>query len=168
MGVAASKIPIETKREMLDRIRDHLGSDSFDSLVGRLGEDGLLDMAMKQYEARVEKKGKMKEKLGLLSFFGGGAAIAAAFGWAGGSHAAGFGFWLWWVGWTIFLLSPKEKALCLAGSVVGGIAGLVIGAISGATSQKLGIGPGMLAGGATGALLPGLYICVRYGLWPIW
>ena len=75
----ASELPADIKREMLERIRDQLGSDEYDKLVKQVGKDGLIDLALQGMEqaAREAKEhsgsdkvegflGKMWDKLGWL------------------------------------------------------------------------------------------------------
>lgn len=48
MALKASDMPHEVKRRMLERLESQLGSTEYDKLVNTLGEDGLIDLALKE------------------------------------------------------------------------------------------------------------------------
>ncbi|MDQ3744044.1 MAG: hypothetical protein M3444_06665 [Acidobacteriota bacterium] len=44
----AAELPYDVRRQLLSQIREQVGQADYDRMVGTLGEDGLLDLAMEK------------------------------------------------------------------------------------------------------------------------
>ncbi len=65
----AKDMPYAAKQKLLQQIESQIGSIEYDKLVGRLGEDGLIDFALeKGEEAAKKEKGFRPNYGGILVF----------------------------------------------------------------------------------------------------
>jgi len=67
----ASNIPYDVKKEMLDQIRNQVGAANYDKMIDALGEDGLMDLALKNLEAAPSSQPQVSawKKLGQSLWF---------------------------------------------------------------------------------------------------
>jgi uncharacterized ion transporter superfamily protein YfcC len=65
MSLEARNLPDGVKKQILSQIREQIGWSEYDKLVSALGEDGLIEMALRQLDNQAketEEEAKSKEK----------------------------------------------------------------------------------------------------------